>query len=287
MIKIAIRGSKIYGQAVIRALETLGGINHYYLDGSCEETYYWIEPKRFYIEQQDIFILDDGDQLWLNEHLIFNDIGQFVNNYCPFFTGDKVLFEDCNETLPATIYRLVEENSKSMLNCNTYYLITLNNGLQRTAERDKLTPSIEYKQREVILQGEKEKHYKLSGEVHIKLPDGYKFDQIIYKDNSYYAVCIPEIIEFPSTVEEAEQLLGTKGSGSKYDNLILLRNAWWKLLKFEPENLKPDDRIWVYSRGKVRNSEVRICKADLWKFPTLKSANLFLDRFDTLINDNL
>ena len=285
--RLAIKGHSTRGQEVIEILEMLGGKNYYHMDGFTEDSIYYI-------------CKDENNQIHSaicpTNQIVFT-IEEFLKKY-PYKIGDKVDYikyddEECS------VYEIV-----GMMWTGATIEYTLDSfGFTCLTKDIRLHKENNMNKNKIFKSLNVETYLKVWDEtengLEVCVAEGY---EMIEKNGQFYIV--KQKTKYPSDYDECCEVLNTHLSNvtrpigwkenliSKFQELIICRDAYWKIAGDEYQLGKPWEPDWTnnYQKKWIINfyqGEINLTTGSnahfLLAFPTEEMRDIFYENFKKLI----
>ena len=238
--RLAIKGHSTRGQEVIEILEMMGGKNHFHMDGFTEEYIYYICGENNQIHSA----------ICPTNQIVFT-IEEFLEKY-PYKIGDKVDYIKYDDD-EFSVYEI-----KGMMWTGTTIEYTLDSfgftcltkdiRLHKEKNMNKRSKGLESLNVETYLKVWDETENGLE----VCVAEGY---EMIEKDGQFYIV--KQKTKYPRDFDECCEVLNTHLSNvtrpigwkekliSKFQELIICRDAYWKIAGDEYQLGKPWEPDWT------------------------------------------
>ena len=285
--RLAIKGHSTRGQEVIEILEMLGGKNHFHMDGFTEEYIYYICGENNQIHSA----------ICPTNQIVFT-IEEFLEKY-PYKIGDKVDYIKYDDE-EFSVYEIIGmmwtgATIEYTLDAFGFTCLTKDIRLHKEKNMNKKFNSLNV---ETYLKVWDETENGLE----VCVAEGY---EMIEKNGQFYIV--KQKTKYPSDYDECCEVLNTHLSNvtrpigwkenliSKFQELIICRDAYWKIAGDEYQLGKPWEPDWTnnhYQKKWMINfyqGEINFTTGTnahfVLVFPTEEMRDIFYENFKKLIEE--
>lgn len=282
--RLAIKGHSTRGQEVIEILEMLGGKNHFHMDGFTEEYIYYICGENNQIHSA----------ICPTNQIVFT-IEEFLEKY-PYKIGDKVDYikYDDEECSVYEIIGMMWTGATIEYTLDTFGFTCLTKDIRLHKEKN-LNKKFNSLNVETYLKVWDETENGLE----VCVAEGY---EMIEKNGQFYIV--KQKTKYPIDYDECCEVLNTHLSNvtrpigwkekliSKFQELIICRDAYWKIAGDEYQLGKPWEPDWTNNYQKkwtinFYQGEINLTNGPnvhfVLAFPEEEMRDIFYENFKKLI----
>lgn len=283
MARLAIIGHPTRGKEVIEILEMFGGKNHTHLNGDSTDCVYYNYTEgcidtRYYVSIADykVFTLED-----------------FLEKF-PYKLGDKVIWKFDKDKTQRTITRMSWDGNSDVaywLDCegSSFGWCDVNE-LEPYKEEKTMNTNVAEVRERIVLPAGKDKMEIVTNDDCEFVSDGGKFyvrrKKVVFPET--YEECL-ELIETPDIICNISTI-------TKFQHLLVCRDAYWKIAGEEMGLGKPWEPDWKEKDGGyrycIRNQSNKIVLSNEWlgenyilSFPIAEMRDVFYKNFNSLIEE--